>query len=178
MTVTGEETVEYRRFNGYRDPRYPEGTWWGVVSVTGDASGGFALLQLIFTLSSQGGRNSRLYSLEQVSIDSSLTTAAVPRLQTTNMSGPRGVSLAHRYALPIILTEATNAPTIDAQHLSFLPLFLGEQRSVGVESNVNVTFINVNTIFFAFEAQGYWWGTRSILADGGPQRPPTGLYPA
>jgi len=34
----------------------------------------------------------------------------------------------------------------------------------------------VNTLAYEFEAEGYYWGARSLTANGGPQRPPSGLY--
>jgi len=177
MSVIGAIPVEYQRFSGYRDFRYPEGFWFASVSAVGDASGGTVNLQLTFA-AAINVRNSRLYSVEQLSTDSSLTVAAVPRLQSTNMAGPSTGTLAHRYVLNCPLSEVTNAPATDPASLLMLPLFLGAQRGLNLAAHLNLTYANVNTILFVFEAQGYWWGPRSILVDGGPQRPPSGLYRA
>jgi len=178
MSVTGETPVSYRRFNGYRDPRLPEGSWFASTSVVGDASGGEALTRLIFQLASQGARSSRMFSIEKISTDSTLTVAETARIQTTNMEGPPSGTLSNRYTLLMPLPQASPGPAVDARSLVFLPLFIGASRAQGLQSDLNIVFNNVTTILYAFEAQGYWWGPRSILADGGPQRPPHGLYGA
>lgn len=178
MSVTGEASVQYRRFQGYLDPRLPEGSWFGSTSVVGDASGGEALTRLIFQLASQGSRSSRMFNIERISTDSTLTVAETSRIQTTNMEGPTSGTLANRFSLLMPLPQSAAGPAIDARSLLFLPLFLGTPRAQGLQADVNIIFQNVTTILYVFEAQGYWWGARSVLADGGPQRPPNGIYGA
>ncbi len=62
--------------------------------------------------------------------------------------------------------------------MAMLPLFLGSQRLPGITASFSMFADNVDTETYTFEAEGYRWSPRSVLVDGGPQRPPTGLYQA
>lgn len=178
MSIVTQADVHYRRFNGYLDPRYPQGHWFAKLNLTGDASGGVMQAGLVFTRVAQA-RNSRLYSLEQVSLFSNNNGTPRPgRLFTTNMVGPPLFSLEHRQIINTGADAEGASSTVQATDLAFLPLFLGSQNAQGTTSELALTFANADGVVHALEAEGYWWGARSVLADGGPQRPPTGLYPA
>jgi len=179
MSVVEQIDVRYRRFSGYLDPRYPEGHWFARASVTGDGSGGFATLSLVFAGATLATRNSRIYSLEQMSVSSTETTERVNLFTAANM-GTTQFAQNNEMAVRS-LDLAFNTPVaqaVEIGQLSFLPLFLGSQRFVGTTTSIDMLMTNVNAIVYNFEAQGYWWGPRSVLVDGGPQRPPSGLYRA
>jgi len=173
VSVLNSLPAEYRRFNGYTDPRYPEGFWFGRVAVTGDATGGVAALTIQFN-TDLTRVSSRIFSLEQLSVFSDETNNRNLSLSVGELGGPTGVQLRGFYQMLMVTFVNGNA----LFETPFLPLFLGAQNRVGLASFVAVTGANVDTVVMDFEAQGYWWGPRSILAEGGPQRPPTGLYRA
>jgi len=179
MTVLAVADVVYRRFNGYSDPRYPEGYWMGAVSVLGDGSGGLA----VTTLHLQPGStslSSRIFSLEALSHFNNSTTDALAALETVNLGGPTNVlSIGFRR---IMALEVTAVPVfgsaIRPRDLDLLPLFLGSQLVATTTAQVALSTPNVTGITYNLEAEGYWWGSRSVLQQGGPQRPPTGIYRA
>lgn len=175
MAVVFSETVAYRRFNGYSDPRMPEGMWFAVGGGAGDATGGLFSIQLIFSLTTQPQLSSRLFSLEQFYIDKTDATIVDWRLRTENMDGPPNFAMRNTFRI-----RTTNAGTIssnlDPVSTTMLPLFLGSQRIAGILAHLAISGTNVNLAVREFGAQGYWWGPRSVLADGGPSRPASGLY--
>jgi len=178
VSVVAQQDIEYRRFSGYLDARHPQGTWFGVVTAVGDATGSLLALDLVFGRPTVLTLSSQIYSVESVAIRSSENVTRVARLFAVNMSGPSNLSLQHELSVTLgaLALGADNA--LDAQDLAFLPLFLGSQRTAGTTASFSVILNNVNTISYRFEAEGYWWAARSVLPDGGPQRPPTGLYRA
>jgi len=77
--------------------------------------------------------------------------------------------------LPLLAGLTTAAPSprdLDALR----GVFLGGQVSAGVVTRVGFRTTNVTGTVLAFNAQGYYWGPRSILADGGLRRPLDGMY--
>jgi len=173
MSVANTEAVFYRRFAGYPQPELPEGWWWGVVIVVGDASGGTANLSLALAPIS-GALNSRIFNLEQISISMGSSTPVDVRLQGSNLVGPGGATLTHDVALELL--SAGSASVVRGSDLDMLPLFLGSANDRAQQAAISAVLNNVDGVTFAFEAEGYWWGPRSILADGGPQRPQRSIY--
>jgi len=179
LSVVVSTFVRYQRFSGYADPRYPEGYWFGVRDGIGDGSAGTLQLQLVFTPATQLGRNTRIYSVEQVSYRTSAGVATTVELLTENMGRAiLGVDDDHRIAILVVPSGIGVDSAVRGDQLGFLPLFLGSQRNVGTASTYTSSNGNTTGITETFSAQGYWWGPRSVLVDGGPQRPPSGLYPA
>lgn len=178
MAISAEQAVEYRIYAGYVDPRYPMGTWWGKTSVLGNGTGGNMNAGLVFHPGIPSPPTGLMWSLEQVSIynDSGLVnTDGI--LRTLNFGGPQldAFFLDHFYRFLMQTADLVNPAAIPVEQLTFLPLFLG---SMGANASTQLAAIAVNTdtVTMTLEAEGYWWGVRSINADGGPQRPPTGLY--
>ncbi len=179
MSTTGESQVAYRRFSGYTDPRYPEGQWVGSVTVSGDGSGGTTTASLIFAPATAARLNSRMFSLEELGVSVDGTSSATGRLSTDNLGLDGPASLQHRLAFSLTATGQGSTLQPDAEEFSFLPLYLGAMRLALV--NTRILFVMSNPGVgddLRLEGAGYWWGPRSILVDGGAQRPPTGLYVA
>ncbi len=173
MSVLAAQPVEFQRFSGWSDPRYPEGYWWGSVTGTGDGTGGSNNLAINFTQPA-GSRSSKMFDLEQLAIHSGDTTALVGRLELANSEGPSNAGL--RGILAVELQAFVDGSGLSGRDLTFLPLFLGSERSAALAFSLAFVIVNVDTEVVTLEAQGYWWGARSVLVPGGPQRPPTGLY--
>lgn len=178
MAVVQSDIVAYRRFSGYLDPRWPLGYWVGSSTGSGDASGGNITIELVFALASQASLSSIMFSLERVGLASSDAASREFRLSVQNMGQDGQAALLYETALATITGAVTRSP-LDARRTASLPWFLGSQRIQGIQAEVQVDAGNPGVgVDFRFEAQGYYWGARSVLVDGGPQRPPTGLYPA
>lgn len=137
------------------------------------------LLNLIFSEATPAV-NSRIFSLEQLALLSvGDTTGRNWTMFTDNLGLDGPAALTNRTNLETVANTVAVNVALDAKALVFLPLFLGSMRVPLIQTRLGVTSLNPGAgIDYRFEAQGYWWGSRSVLADGGPQRPPTGLYKA
>lgn len=175
MSVTSTSEIQYRRFQGYADPRLPEGQWYGSTRVNGDASGGDATVSLRFNRAGDP-LSSKIFTLEDLSLFSNDGFARTAELRMSNMSGPTNEILEHRYALFLATTTNPARNAVRARDLTLLPVFLGSQRDTATQSLLSTIQLNTNGIEYFFQAAGYWWGARSILVDGGPQRPPGSIY--
>lgn len=176
MAVITNTNVQYRQFNGYSDPRYPQGMWFGASTSVGDATGGVNEAVLVFTLSTITALGSRIFNMEQFSVRSSRDADADIRFSHINLTGPQPPGLQH-YSLALVSDAISSSASVSARDMrTLVPLFLGSQRLQGVTAGIAIDNANNDTEIMVFEAQGYWWGPRSVMADGGPQRPPTGMY--
>lgn len=178
MAIVAQIQVEGRRYSGWVDPRYPIGYWQAALTVTGDATGGGLGIDLIFQTGGPAVLNSQMYSVERFSIASGNATVLPVRLSAVNMGGPANEGFLHRYIVSLDPATGVSGLAVSTRDLAFLPWFLGSQRTAGIAASLSLTTDNINGIFFEFEAEGYRWSPRSVLIDGGPQRPPTGLYKA
>lgn len=177
MAVIQQIVVESRRYSGWIDPRYPIGYWQAALSVTGDATGGDLAIDLVFQGAEPPFLNSQLYSVERLSVSSSEATSRAAMVLAVNMGGPANQGFLHRYMFTL---QGTNFATRSAgraeQFGGLVPWFLGSQRTAGITASLSIGLGNINGVTYEFEAEGYRWSPRSVLVDGGPQRPPTGLY--
>lgn len=173
MTVANTNAVFYRRFNGYPSPALPEGWWWGRVRVTGDATGGTANMSLALAPIADA-LNSRMFSLEHMAVYSTEAADRGVRIQGTNLVGPGDLTLGH--VIGGVLRASGNANALAGRDYAMLPVFLGSAALQSQQAAISAVLGNVDTIVYDFEAEGYWWGPRSILASGGPQRPVGSVY--
>jgi len=176
MSVVEQIVVESRRYSGWADPRYPEGYWQASLNGTGDATGGILAIDLVFQEATAVALNSQMYSVERIAIVSFDTTSREVRVFTVNMGGPSNQGFTQQYTVSVVAETAMSRGAIHGDQLTFLPWFLGSQRLAAITASLSIFLPNVDGLIVAFEAEGYRWGARSVLVDGGPQRPPTGPY--
>jgi len=176
MAIVGQIVVESRRYSGWVDPRYPIGYWQAALALTGDASGGSLGIDLVFQLATSPGLNSQLYSVERFGITIGDDSNRVVRLAAVNMSGPSNEGFSHEYAIDTNTFTNITGVAVRGGELTMLPWFLGSQRIAGTTASLSLGTQNKDAVVFKLEAEGYRWGARSVLVDGGPQRPPTGPY--
>ena len=176
MAVVGQIVVESRRYSGWTDPRYPVGYWQAALVVTGDATGGNLGIDLVFQGVLTPLLNSQMYSVERMGITTDASLDRDMRVSAVNMGGPTNLGFSHQYTILVGGQSAASGSAIRGDQLTILPWFLGSQRTAGVTASLSILTPNVDTLIVKFEAEGYRWSARSVLVDGGPQRPPTGPY--
>jgi len=176
LAVLSSIVVESRRYSGWLDPRYPIGYWWAGRGITGDATGGVLGIDLIFQIATAAILNSQLYSVERAAVRSNDETSRVVRLSAVNMAGPQNAGFTNEYTVPIVAAVGVGSSAMSAEAMALFPWFLGSARLPSITASFSMVADNVDTVAFIFEAEGYRWSPRSVLADGGPQRPPTGPY--
>lgn len=182
MSVSESAEVLYRPFWGYSDPRYPEGLWTVRQGLLGDASGGDMGIYIFFAHGAASNLDSSMFNIEQVSLVASNNVDANVGFYTYGMDHLIGtitsVGQARHLALEAVGLSIGFGSAISAESAASMKgVFLGRQWRVGHSAYFVVQTPNVSSSLLTLTAQGYWWGPRSILADGGPQRPPTGLFP-
>jgi len=178
MAVIAQIVVESRRYSGWIDPRYPIGFWQASLSVTGDASGGLLAIDLVFQGAVPAALNSQMYSVERIGATQDTSTGRIYRVGAVNMGGPANTGFRHEYTVPMVGHSGGGAAALSGDTFTFIPWFLGSQRTPGITASLSLVGLNSNNVTVTFEAEGYRWSPRSVLIDGGPQRPPTGLYRA
>ncbi len=177
MAIVGQVLVESRRYSGWIDPRYPIGYWMGRLAVTGNASGGNLGVDLLFQTAFPAVLNSQMYSVERFSITSTEAADRIVQIDAVNMGGPLSSGFTHQYA--ILIRSVGNVVDTGAalpQSQNLVPWFLGSQGIASTAASLSLLTTNLDGETFTLEAEGYRWSARSVLVDGGPQRPPTGPY--
>jgi len=174
MSVSALSTVLHREFEGWADPGLPTGFWAGTVSVVGDASGGQRAVELQFNPST-APRDRLFYSLELCTMFDTDNNAKVGVIEAINVDSVTPSTMQFTRVLPLLAGLSQAGVTPEAVN-SLRGTFLGGQVSAGVVTRVAYRTTNVNTAILAFNAQGYFWGPRSILVSGGLRRPPDGMY--
>lgn len=178
MAIAAQIVVESRRYSGWADPRYPIGHWQAALAATGDLSGGELAIDLVFQGALTAALNSQMYSVERFAIRIGDETDRTVRIAGINMGGPTNRAFFQSYSILLVGETGSTRSQIRGDQFSMLPWFLGAQRQAGTTASLSCVVPNVNTVVVTFEAEGYRWNPRSVLIDGGPQRPPTGLYKA
>jgi len=178
MSVLDSIVVESRRYSGWIDPRYPIGYWQAALTVTGDATGGLIGIDLVFQGAQAPELNSQMYSVERVAASKDSGTVRAYTLSAINMAGPANEGFVHQYIVTMQIRTGAGRAALPGDQITFLPWFLGSQRTPAITASLSLVGQNDNTVAITFEAEGYRWSPRSVLVDGGPQRPPTGLYRA
>lgn len=178
MTVSGTFRVDIRPYSGYDDPGLPIGAWIAQGGIAGDASGGQVIMDFLFK---QGDDNlvTELYSLDQISVDTTSATTIEIVMETLNMDSLAFNRLASTQkwimqARNVGSTLGGNVVPLD--EIQALPIWLGSPNATEGDSGLRYRFLNIDLILFAVLLQGYIWGPRSVLAEGGPRRPVGGLF--
>lgn len=182
MSVASVLRVESRAFNGFAAPGLPTGTWFGQHFVVGDASGGFANVQLLFQIAS-APLSARLYSLEQfcLQIGGAAITASVGAIRTLAMdmrvAGSTGTQFAERiWAFPLLEDgngDGLGTPPADSRPGWYLGAPIGGGFASGIVGNVPNPGVGFSV---TLTAQGYFWEPAARNADGGPIKPTNGLW--
>lgn len=175
MAIIAIADVVSRKFSGYEDPRYPSGFWVGAGQVTGDASGGDSTLQLNFNPATSLF-NSQYYSIEQFMISIIANANFLVDMLIANFDLFTPIT-GQRYTIPVIGSEASIANIDLLQHKGMRGLFLGQASNTDTAQSLSFIIDNTTNEVMNVFVQGYIWGVRSTMVEGGPQRPPTGLYP-
>lgn len=177
MAVSGEFRVDVRPYSGYEDPSLPIAAWIAQGGLAGDASGGNILFDFIFQ-STDGPQISELFNLKQISTD--VSSSAANRDWTMVTVGMDALA-PNRQASPqsfqsFMSAGSPGTASTELQPGSILPIWLGApNRDEGI-GGLRFTTNNVNLLLYAITIQGYMWGPRSVLAQGGPRRPVGGLF--
>lgn len=175
MSIVVGANVIIRPFSGFRDPSLPTGYWVGNGTVTGDGSGGTMAVDLRFQFT-DGPRMSSFFSLEQFYVTSTDNVAQNVRLSTFNMDRLSPSLLPNpRWSVPLLPTDV-NIDNASSEVNGRLGIFLGSPSNAEVTSIIQAIANEVSATLLTLGAQGYVWGPRAILTEGGLQRPAQGLY--
>lgn len=178
MTVTDNFRVDIRRFSGYSNPALPIASYISQGGSVGDASGGSVFQNLLFRLGSEPDvSRSLMYNLEQLSADISANTAEDVLFRTLNMGqlAPNRPESPQKWILSL-RNDGVDEGAANIAHIAGLPLWLGSPNAGGSDAGIRWEWDNIDLRLYAVTIQGYIWGPRSVLADGGPQRPPNGMF--
>jgi len=178
MAVVASIVVESRRYSGWIDPRFPIGYWQAALTLVGDATGGLLGIDLVFQGAAAPELNSQMYSVERIAARRDSGSNTVISVSAVNMGGPANEGFQHQYTIALNGIGGASLSGLDGGGFTFIPWFLGSQRTPAITASLSLIGPNTDGIFMTFEAEGYRWSPRSVLVDGGPQRPPTGLYRA
>jgi len=152
------------------DPGLPEGVWRAFGRATGDATGGFLLLQLDFQKQTDP-LSSRMWSLEMLAATADLSIAQLG-VTATNLGEVLGAAplTGTGYVMSMANTDGQNE-LLQGRDLAFLPWFLGAPRNQGVQAGIGLRTGNTNLMNLDVWMRGFVWGPRSQNVEGGPRRP-------
>lgn len=181
MSVLTRFRVDYRPYSGYTEPAFPISGWIAQGGAVGDASGGTLIMDFNFMEGEDIPRIALLFNLEQISMDTTGGVTEEALMETRNMdnlsparaASPQKWSWQVTQAIPGVSTIRN-----DDNHKGGLPIWLGapNQDAPSAEGGLRFTWDNSDLRLYAITIQGYRWGPRSVLAPGGPQRPPFGYF--
>jgi len=178
MTVTGTFRVDIRPYSGFSDPSLPIASYIGQGGLVGDASAGDLFFNFIFQDGDEP-RISEMFNLEQYSIDTNSTADIEGALQTLRMDqlAPNRPASPQIWRFVVINIGGLLSPISAIQMRDpMLPLWLGAPNGDEGDKGIRIQMPNNDLEFYAVTLQGYIWGPRSVLADGGPRRPANGFF--
>jgi len=171
VTVTGVFRYDVRPYTAYADPGLPVAAYIAQGGLVGDASGGTVVFNFEF-MTEQEELITELFNLEQLEADTSAgaETFKMTTVNLDSLSRNRSASARERFftTSTTIGVDSSLAPDQD-----FRPIWLGSPNldARAGSAILRFTFTNTNLRLYAITIQGYIWGSRSILAEGGPRRP-------
>ncbi len=175
MTAIFEVHVDQRIWRGYDDPGLPSGMWVAQGAVTGDATGGLQAVQCVFR---QGGvASGRFFNIEQIEVFHSSSATKDVALIASNWDRVSAVGLINKQWRAEIRGNANGVSAMSTNTAFPLPIFLGVTAVVPeIPSQVQVSILNVDLTSLVVTIQGYTWGPRSVMAEGGLRRPADSLF--
>lgn len=176
MSLTTAKFVFHRRWQGSAERALPIGAWLARISQTGNASGGDQSIDFQFALASAPALNSNMYSVEQLTIDQSQAADTPCLITVSNMDLDGDLAMDQRWTVRLEQSEGGLACMRPRDSGQLQGTFIGSQRVLGIDAILSIIMDNVNGNVLRASAQGYYWSPRSVLVDGGPQRPRHGIY--
>ena len=175
MSVVGSFRIDIRPYSAYDDPSLPVASWIAQAGIAGDASGGTVLVDFLFQEEAQP--ISELFNLEQIAVDTDANATDEYLIQTRGMDSlaPDRPASPQKWQAQTNSLLATESATSLHEEIG-LPLWLGSPNNRDSTGALRFVFVNTDLRLFAVTVQGYMWGPRSILAQGGPRRPVGGLF--
>ncbi len=176
MSVAVRFRVDVRPYSAYDDPSLPIASWISQGGVAGDASGGIIVMDIPFQRD-EGAQISELFNLEQLSFDTSSATNREGILSTVGMDSlaPNRPASPQKWQFFVESAVSLAISALDTDSL-LLPLWLGSPNRNEGDGGLRIEIVNIDLLLYAFTLQGYMWGPRSVLAQGGPRRPVGGLF--
>jgi len=179
VTVIDDFRVDIRPYSGYANPAFPIASYIAQGGSVGDATAGSVFQNLLFRVGEEpfAVQSAQMYNIEQLSIDAATTASPNCLMTTTNMDqlAPTRIASPQKWNLHTV-SDQVGESSLELQALSGLPIWLGRENSGGLDAGVRFEWDNIDLRLYAVTMQGYCWGPRSVLAEGGPQRPPFGLF--
>ncbi len=178
MSVAITARIDYRSGSAFADPGLPAGVWWGDAAIEGDASAGFASVQLLFQLSTVPF-SARMFTLEAMGVTINAAVATVCRINTTNM----GILVVGRpmTARPWIHAMLSDGITNSAlpTGLPTRPVWLGPPSDRTLTSDLRADVPNPGAgVTLRFFASGFMWEPGALNAPGGVRRPLENIFGA
>jgi len=176
VSVTNTFRVDTRPYSGYADPSLPIASWIAQGGSAGDASGGQIFMEFNFQLNGLP-HVSEMYNLEMFVADTSTSSGRECILETRNMDAlaPQRPLTDQRWEAQTRAASGVPASAFELDSTQ-LPIWLGAPNRVEGDSGLRIQWPNIDLVLFLVTLQGYIWGPRSVLAPGGPQRPPNGFF--
>lgn len=155
MSVTGTGDVNVLPLRNGGNPAYPKAFWYGVASITGDVSAGWALCYLRLRTSVMSG------SLDWYSVQGLMGTrddalADQARLEFTGGKAPGSSSMVFNHNLPVVQIAGLSADIAMKDILPhLLPIVQGFPR---VDLALALRFaVNTNLAIYILRAWGFIW---------------------
>jgi len=178
MSVSATRRLSYRPYAGWRPGRFPIGTWYSVQSVLGDASGGVRALTFFFSVAPRSTPQS--FSLEQISVSDSDSVTKDLSLLTTGFGmssgGPTAAEEFNWSRKPLLLAGPDGFAFLDPS-ADLKGVWLGQQVTPDSNATLRVVASNVDGDTLLAHISGYFWDPLAANVEGGPSRPPFGLFP-
>lgn len=178
MTILTDVPARRLAFRGHDDPALPTGIWWGTGVVVGDASGGTNQVRVL--LKAEGAAVSgEMWNLEHVMAFISDAASFVSFVTAVGLSPSRdapGVDALYRFQSLSVGSGLGNSALSEV--IPRMPIFLGSVRG-GADTLAAVAYGTNNLTVsdsLSVSMMGYVWDPRSMLTEGGPQRPPRALF--
>ncbi len=174
MSVAASIDVEILPWQGHRDIRLPAGVWSGRAVLAGDVTGGTSQISLTLA-NGQVRTDTRLWSLEQLSIFTNSDAAASMRFTVGGFAEFRGLELVRRWTIDLPIATGQTAAML-GRDLAMLPIYLGHQFNIGSAGTLDILGQNVNGVTNEVSALGYFWEAHARTKDGGLMRPGAGAF--